>query len=127
MPHYFPQEAEDLEGVAEQPLEAECETDDMVCRAAESVIGDWEEEDVESLEHCLAESSRAGSFSSCAACSIPVHAAPEPCTLCSIGTGTPSISGTDGSSPSNGMSPQGGSPTFMLPSQSLGVPVAEAR
>ena len=95
----------------------------MVCRDAESVCGDWGEEEADSLEECLAEGSRSGSFSSCVQCAPVATKVAAVFELSS--TGTPSISGTEGSSPSNGMSPQSSSPSiFMPPVQSLGVHVA---
>lgn len=108
MPHYFPYEIKDLEDLEFQPLAAEDETEPpMGLRTEESVIGDWEAEDNESFEE---EGLGEGSGSFTEDFSTP--------------TETPSINGTESSSQSNGMSPQGSSPTCLTPAQALGVTVA---
>lgn len=126
-PHYFPATQEDLEDLHQVPLAAEDETFQlMACHDAESVVGDWGEEEADSLEDCLAlEASCTGSFS-CVQYT-PVATGAAACERSSA-TETLSMSGTEGSSPSNGTSPQAASPTiFMSPASSLGVPVKVVR
>jgi hypothetical protein len=130
IPHYFPYLYEDLEHLIDQPLAAEDETDaHMAMIAAESMIEDWhgEHDDLEAEHERLGTSLPLDDLSHIRSCA-DFNETDDFLTSHGV-RGVPSsssISGTDGSSPSNAMSPMS-SRAFLAPSSSPALGIAVAR